>query len=66
MKEYAGDSKIIKSLDLTATRKIYEDVKKSKSMMTDSSSVTSNTETSETTEVKPKKTSVKKTTAKKK
>jgi hypothetical protein len=66
MKEYAGDSKIIKSLDLTATRKIYEDVKKSKSMMTDSSSVTTNTETSETTEVKPKKTSVKKTTAKKK
>jgi len=36
MKEYANDSKIIKSLDLTTTRKIYEDVKKSKSMMTDS------------------------------
>jgi len=36
MREYANDSKIVKSLDLTATRKIYEDVKKSKSMMSDS------------------------------
>jgi hypothetical protein len=62
MKEYASDSKIIKNLDLTATRKIYEDVKKSKSMMTESSN---STEMTESTEEKPKKTSAKKETVKK-
>jgi hypothetical protein len=62
MKEYASDQKIIKSLDLTATRKIYDDVKKSKSMMTETSTASNS---SETTEEKPKKTSAKKETAKK-
>lgn len=80
MREYANDSKIVKSLDLTATRKIYEDVKKSKSMMSDSgnspispasssaasSSAASSSEMTESTEEKPKKkTSAKKETVKK-
>ena len=81
MREYANDSKIVKGLDLTATRKIYEDVKKSKSMMSDSantpispasstaapsSAAPSSSEMTETTEEKPKKkTSVKKETVKK-
>jgi len=73
MKEYAHDSKIIKSLDLTTTRKIYEDVKKSKSMMSDtdnspisSASSLSQSEMTETTEELPKKkTTAKKTSAKK-
>jgi len=61
MKEYADESSIVKKLDLDNVRKIYADVKKAKSMTTESSNVT---ESVETTEEKPKK-ATKKTTAKK-
>lgn len=59
MMEYAEDNSILKKLDLDSTRKVYEEVKKSKSMMTESSE-NKGTETEETTEEKPKKKTTKK------
>jgi len=58
MMEYAEDNSILKKLDLDSTRKMYEEVKKSKNMKTDSSDNRDTTE--ETTEDKPKKKTSKK------
>jgi hypothetical protein len=58
MMEYAEDNSILKKLDLDSTRKMYEEVKKSKNMKTDSSDNRDTTE--ETTEDKPKKKTTKK------
>jgi hypothetical protein len=65
MREYADDSSILKKIDLDSTRKLYEEVKKSKNMMTDSSDKTKETSEMETDE-KPKKKTTKKTTKEKK
>jgi len=78
MKEYSDESSILKKLDLDNVRKIYADVKKAKSMASESSNIsesankmesitpTESTESNETSEPKPKKkTTAKKTTAKK-
>jgi len=56
--EYAEDNSILKKLDLDSTRKMYEEVKKSKNMKTESSDNKEMTE--ETTEEKPKKKTTKK------
>jgi hypothetical protein len=58
MMEYAEDNSILKKLDLDSTRKMYEEVKKSKNMKTESSDNKEMTE--ETTEEKPKKKTTKK------
>jgi len=58
MMEYAEDNSILKKLDIDSTRKMYEEVKKSKNMKTDSSDNRDTTE--ETTEDKPKKKTSKK------
>jgi hypothetical protein len=58
MMEYAEDNSILKKLDLDSTRKMYEEVKKSKNMKTESSDNKETTE--ETTEEKPKKKTTKK------
>jgi hypothetical protein len=61
MKDYAEDNSILKKLDIDSTRKIYDEVKKSKSMISESSSQTPITsEDSESTEEKPKKKTSKK------
>jgi hypothetical protein len=70
MQEYADESSILKKLDLENVRKIYADVKKAKSMATETSNVTDSAVTesaeTETTEEKPKKkATAKKTTDKK-
>ena len=62
MMEFAEDNSILKKLDLDSTRKIYDEVKKSKSLMTESSS--SDNKTEETTEEKSKKKTTKKTSKK--
>ena len=61
MREYAEDSSILKKIDLESTRKLYEEVKKSKNMMTDSTEKTKDTSEMETEE-KPKKKTTKKAT----
>jgi len=62
MREYAEDSSILKKIDLESTRKLYEEVKKSKNMMTESSEKTKESSEMETTDEKPKKKTTKKAT----
>jgi len=46
MLEYAADKKIVKGLDLEATRKVYDEIKKSRNMASSESSNKSSTESS--------------------
>jgi hypothetical protein len=55
MMDYAEDNSILKKLDLASTQKIYEEVKKTKSMNTESSEKSMTSEITESTEEKPKK-----------
>jgi hypothetical protein len=64
-RDRSNGSNPTKKIDLDSTRKLYEEVKKSKNMMTDSSDKTKETSEMETDE-KPKKKTTKKTTKEKK
>jgi hypothetical protein len=68
MQEFAADSSLLKKLDLDSTRKIYDEVKKSKSAMTTetSESPSGPISTVETTEETTEKEKKKKTTKKSK
>jgi hypothetical protein len=60
MLEYAEDGSVLKKLDLESSRKIYDEVKKSKKLMTESSEKPTEETTEVETEDKPKKKTTKK------